>query len=80
MKNPLARLRPTEAPVVENHVSPEKTATDKEANVISNTSNTSADGERDSDEVSLDAQAGVQNVEAMTKTWSRSHLILAYVT
>ncbi|KAK3933558.1 major facilitator superfamily domain-containing protein [Diplogelasinospora grovesii] len=80
MKNPLARLRPTEVPVVENHVSPEKTATDKEANVISNTSNTSADGERDSDEVSLDAQAGVQNVEAMTKTWSRSHLILAYVT
>jgi hypothetical protein len=33
----------------------------------------------DSDAISADAQEGVQAIEAMTKVWSRSHLILAYV-
>ncbi|AEO59759.1 hypothetical protein MYCTH_2308280 [Thermothelomyces thermophilus ATCC 42464] len=35
--------------------------------------------DRDSDEISLGAQAGVQGVEALAKVWTKSHLILAYV-
>ncbi|RDA85686.1 hypothetical protein CP532_4642 [Ophiocordyceps camponoti-leonardi (nom. inval.)] len=33
----------------------------------------------DGDAVSVDAQAGVQEVEATTKVWSKSHLITAYI-
>lgn len=35
--------------------------------------------ESDSDEISADAQAGVQKIEAITKVWSNTHLIVAYV-
>ncbi len=35
--------------------------------------------ERDSDAVSIDAQAGVQKIEATTKAWSWSHVVAAYV-
>lgn len=35
--------------------------------------------ESDSDAISPDAQPGVQRVEAMTKVWSKAHLITAYV-
>lgn len=33
----------------------------------------------DSDAISMNAQDGVRDIEAMTKVWSRSHLILAYI-
>lgn len=32
----------------------------------------------DSDQISQDAQAGVQAVQAATKVWSKAHLIAAY--
>jgi len=37
------------------------------------------DSETDSDEISLDAQQGVQNIEAITKVWSKTHLVIAYI-
>jgi hypothetical protein len=33
----------------------------------------------DSDEISTNAQAGVQTIEAITKVWSKTHLIMAYI-
>ncbi|KAK2740111.1 MFS siderochrome iron transporter 1 [Myotisia sp. PD_48] len=33
----------------------------------------------DEDEISSDAQYGVQNMEAITTVWSRTHLIIAYI-
>lgn len=74
-----AWLRPSEVSVVETQVT-EKHTTDKEANVTSNSAQTASDGERDSDEISLSAQAGVQDVEAFAKVWTKGHLILAYIT
>jgi hypothetical protein len=68
------------APVVEQEVPPEKLATDKEANVASDAVHSPSDADRDSDEISLDAQAGIQDVQALAKVWTKSHLILAYVT
>jgi hypothetical protein len=79
MKNPVGWLRPSEAPVAEQEVPSEKTANDKEANLASNAVN-AADTDRDSDEISVNAQAGVQDVEAFAKVWTRRDLILAYVT
>ncbi|KXX78249.1 Siderophore iron transporter mirB [Madurella mycetomatis] len=69
--------RPTEAPVAEQEVPTEKTATDKEATVANGTATSDAD---DSDAISVNAQAGVQDVEAFAKVWTRRDLILAYVT
>lgn len=34
----------------------------------------------DSDAISVDAQAGVQDIEALTKVWTRKDIILAYIT
>lgn len=33
----------------------------------------------DSEEISKDAQEGVQRIEAITKVWSRWHLVVAYL-
>ncbi|KAK3306075.1 major facilitator superfamily-domain-containing protein [Chaetomium strumarium] len=79
MKNPVGWLRPSEAPVAEQEVPSEKAANDKEANHASNAVN-AADTDRDSDEISVNAQAGVQDVEAFAKVWTKRDLILAYVT
>ena len=78
MKSALARFRPTEAPVPDP---PEITATDKEAGAINEaTVNADVENEKESDEISADAQTGVQKMEAITKTWTRFDLIVAYVT
>lgn len=69
-KSPLERFRSTDIPVAEG-VAP---IPDKEAAVQNNVS------PEDSDQISADAQAGVQGVEAMTKVWTKSNLVLAYVT
>ena len=37
------------------------------------------DSDTDADEISLDAQQGVQNIEAITKVWSKTHLVIAYI-
>lgn len=65
----------TPAPTVE-HDAAEKRATDKEANVACD----AAAAPSDSDEISVNAQAGVQDVEALAKVWTKKHLILAYIT
>ncbi|KAL2130411.1 hypothetical protein VTI74DRAFT_6500 [Chaetomium olivicolor] len=80
MKERLAGwLGPKEAPVAEQELPKEKVA-DKEANIASNAVNTTSDVDRDSDNISFNAQAGVQDVEAFAKVWTKNHLILAYVT
>jgi hypothetical protein len=33
----------------------------------------------DTDEISADAQPGVQDIEAVTKVWSKTHLVFAYI-
>jgi hypothetical protein len=33
----------------------------------------------DSDAISADAQPGVQDIEAITKVWSKTHLVMAYM-
>jgi hypothetical protein len=33
----------------------------------------------DTDEISVDAQPGVQDIEAVTKVWSKTHLVFAYI-
>ena len=38
-----------------------------------------AHADSDQDAISLDAQAGVQKIEATTKVWSTAHLIAAYI-
>lgn len=77
----MAWARPTEAPVAEQEAPTEKAATDKEAAVTGDAAAKSpvSDGD-DSDAISLNAQAGVQDVEAFAKVWTKRDLILAYVT
>ncbi|KAK8103765.1 siderophore iron transporter [Apiospora kogelbergensis] len=74
---------PIDAPVVEEtptnrEAEPEAangTSTGEKAQQLNTT-----DGDvSDSDAISADAQEGVKDIEAMTKVWPRSHLILAYV-
>ncbi|KAI1097479.1 MFS general substrate transporter [Jackrogersella minutella] len=75
MRGAFSRLaRPAVVPVEE------KTGqqNDKEMGVIDNHPH-SSDGDTDLDTIDADAQAGVQKMEATTKVWSKSHLILAYV-
>jgi hypothetical protein len=72
--------RPTEAPVAEREVPAEKTAADKEAAITNDGAKTPGDDSYDSDAISVNAQAGVQNVEAFAKVWTKRDLILAYVT
>lgn len=79
MKDPLSRQRPLDnVPVVEPS---EKTSNDKEANVTSNEAGnkTASDVDFDSDAISLDAQPGVQDIEAFTKVWTKSDIIVAYI-
>lgn len=89
MSSRLAGLfRPKEVPVVEQEVLSEKTAVDEEANVISharddNTSpsvDKSTETKCETDEILPDVQAGIQDVEALAKVWTRSSLIVAYIT
>jgi hypothetical protein len=51
--------------------------TDKEVGIKNQ--DVPTDSETDADEISLDAQPGVQNIEAITKVWSRTHLVIAYI-
>ncbi|KAI1136778.1 MFS general substrate transporter [Hypoxylon sp. FL0543] len=74
MRGPLGRFtHPTEVPVEEKP----RDEADKETGVVDNQPRNS---ETDSDPDSIDhnAQAGVQKIEATTKVWSKSHLIMAY--
>ncbi|KAH6615874.1 major facilitator superfamily domain-containing protein [Chaetomium sp. MPI-SDFR-AT-0129] len=81
-------FRPKEVPVVAEEVLSEKTAADKEANVISHSQNDnsppsvdkSSDEKFETDEILPDVQAGIQDVEALAKVWTRSSLIVAYIT
>ncbi|KAI1084906.1 MFS general substrate transporter [Whalleya microplaca] len=65
---------PREVPVAEKPAS----ETDQEKNVAGN-QEAHNNGADDEDAIDVHAQAGVQKIEAVTKVWSRSHLILAYV-
>lgn len=40
---------------------------------------TRTDTDTDADTVSLDAQAGVQKIEATTKVWTKKQIIIAYI-
>ncbi|KAI2783264.1 MFS general substrate transporter [Daldinia loculata] len=75
MRGPLARFaHPTEVPVEEKS----HPANDKEVGVVDNqTRNSETDA--DIDAIDSHAQAGVQKIEATTKVWTMSNLILAYV-
>ena len=90
-KTLLHRFRATDAPVAEG-TSAEKTSNDKEAAVVGDPAGDPASdpvdpalaaGRKgsadDSDSISSDAQAGVQGVEAMTKVWTKSSLVFAYI-
>ncbi|KAK6860271.1 siderophore iron transporter [Apiospora arundinis] len=76
---------PIEAPVVEE--TPTTRATEPEAAIGTGTGAgdkiqqlNATDGDvSDSDAISASAQEGVKDIEAMTKVWPKSHLILAYV-
>ncbi len=80
MRGILDRFAHTEAPVVEDQQVNEKRSNDKEAAVQNDAVGTGSQDDRDSDEISTDAQTGVQGVEALTKVWTRNDLILAYIT
>jgi hypothetical protein len=75
-----AWLGPKETFAVEQDVPREKVANDKEANITNDAVHPRSDTDRESDEISLDAQAGVQNAQAFAKVWSKKQLILAYIT
>jgi len=49
--------------------------TDKEVGIRTQDVST----ERGSDEISAEAQPGVQKIEAITKVWSKTHLVTAYI-
>jgi hypothetical protein len=49
--------------------------TEKEVGVKSQDVSTDSD----TDEISADAQPGVQDIEAVTKVWSKTHLVFAYI-
>ncbi|OTB03472.1 hypothetical protein M426DRAFT_321832 [Hypoxylon sp. CI-4A] len=75
MRGPLGRFtRPAEVPV-EEKTPPEH---DKEVGVVDSQPHNS-DGETNQDAIDSNAQAGVRKIEATTKIWSTSNLILAYV-
>lgn len=69
-------IKPTEAPVADI---PQKSFADKEAAVVQGTHGSGNDTQSD-DEISKDAQAGVQAIEAFTKVWTTSHIVIAYIT
>ena len=47
--------------------------TDKEVGI----KNQDVSTDSDTDEISADAQPGVQDIEAVTKVWSKTHLVLS---
>lgn len=66
--------RPTEYPVAE-----EQKATDAEKPGLTTEEKSASPSDADSEEFTPDAQAGVKAMEATTKVWSKSHLIIAYI-
>lgn len=75
MRGPLARFtHPTEVPVEEKT----RAETDKETGVVDNQTRNS-ENDTDPESIDHDAQAGVQKIEATTKVWSKSNLIMAYI-
>jgi len=60
---------------------PTKGATDKETAVVEGSHEAGEQsGDQDDDEISKDAQAGVQAIEAFTKVWTTPHIVIAYCT
>jgi hypothetical protein len=70
-----ARPPVTEAPVAEATT----TATEKETKEMGFTTDSRRDSDTESEEISKDAQAGVQRMEAVTKVWKKWHLVAAYL-
>lgn len=64
-----------EKPVVED---PSPRPDDKEAGLATEQA-PSSDPESDDDNIEKDAQTGVQNIEAMTKVWTKRDLYIAYI-
>lgn len=67
------RRRPFEVPVAENTMTESEKHT-KETGSVQDNHDAS-----DSDDISYDAQPGVQKMEATTKTWTKPWLITAYL-
>lgn len=67
---PLLNLRPQEAPIADRSYDKETAEPQPSSEV---------DVEPDSDAVSLDAQPGVQDIEATTSVWPWSHVVIAYI-
>lgn len=63
-----------EQPVVEK---PSPRPDDKETGVTAE--QTASEPDTDDDSIDKNAQAGVQNIEAMTKVWTKRDLYLAYI-
>ncbi|KAI1281522.1 major facilitator superfamily protein [Xylaria sp. FL0933] len=80
MRHPFKTAFAQERPVVEETPRPDDSEAavpeSKEAGLTTDRS-PSSDGE-DSDSISKDAQQGVQNMEAITKTWTTRDLYIAY--
>jgi hypothetical protein len=55
----------------------EQSADDTDKETGANAQDVSSDS--DGDQISVDAQPGVQNIEAITKVWSKTHLVIAYI-
>ena len=76
------RRRPYEVPVAQEQQTESEKATNESGKqspeVVSESKDHPHDGS-DSDEISYDAQPGVQKMEAITKTWTRGWLIAAYL-
>lgn len=77
--DPLRKFRTVDVPVAENEAATEERINDKEA-AVANDIVQQPSSETDSEQISADAQAGVQAVEALTTVWTKNNLILAYVT
>lgn len=57
----------------------EQSADDNDKEVGIKNQDVATDGDSDTDQISADAQSGVQDIEAITKVWSKAHLIIAYI-
>lgn len=77
-KEMLRKLRPTVAPTPEAPIPSLVPEESKEATAEPQRASSSRDSESDDETVHKDAQLGVQRIEATTRAWSKSHLILAY--
>lgn len=77
MRGLLSRFsHPAEVPVPETTT---PVRDDKEGGTVNNEPRGSETTDHDVDAIDADAQAGVKKIEATTKVWSRSNLILAYL-